>query len=72
MDEATAVLQGTLKHPKPEPLLEGAAERIHAAVRELKEGMRQPTCPFLRYFPRYFASVWASAFAKGFSSALGP
>ena len=29
--------RGTLKYPKHEPLLEGAAERIHAAVRELKE-----------------------------------
>ena len=26
-----------MKHPKHEPLLEGTAERIHAAVRELKE-----------------------------------
>lgn len=26
-----------MKHPKPEPLLESAAERIHAAVRELKK-----------------------------------
>ena len=32
-----SVLRGTLKHPKHEPLLEGAAERIHAAVRELKD-----------------------------------
>jgi len=31
------IIRGTLKHPKPEPLLEGAAERIHAAVRELKD-----------------------------------
>jgi hypothetical protein len=37
MHEVPAVLRGTLKHPKHEPLLEGAAERIHAAVRELKE-----------------------------------
>jgi hypothetical protein len=37
MDEMPALLRGTLKHPKHEPLLEGAAERIHAAVRELKE-----------------------------------
>lgn len=35
--EMPAVLHGTLKHPKHEPLLEGAAERIHAAVRQLKE-----------------------------------
>ena len=26
-----------MKHPKREPLLEGGAERIHAAVGELKE-----------------------------------
>ena len=32
-----AVLRGTLKHPKQEPLLESAAERIHAVVHELKE-----------------------------------
>ena len=37
MDEVPTVLRGTLKHPKNEPLLECAAERIHAAVRELKE-----------------------------------
>jgi hypothetical protein len=37
MDEVPTVIRGTVKHPKPEPLLEGAAERIHAAVRELKE-----------------------------------
>jgi hypothetical protein len=37
MHEVPSVLRGTLKHPKHEPLLEGAAERIHAAVRELKE-----------------------------------
>jgi hypothetical protein len=37
MDEVSSVLRGTLKHPKHEPLLEGAAERIHTAVRELKE-----------------------------------
>jgi hypothetical protein len=36
-DEVPTVLRTTLKHPKHEPLLEGAAERIHAAVRELKE-----------------------------------
>ena len=37
MGEVPTVLRGTLKHPKPEPLLESAAERIHAAVRELRE-----------------------------------
>ena len=37
MDEVPAVLRGTLKYPKHEPLLDGAAERVHAAVRELKE-----------------------------------
>ena len=37
MSEVPTVLRGMLKHPKPEPLLESAAERIHAAVRELKE-----------------------------------
>ena len=37
MDEVSTALRGTLKHPKHEPLLDGAAERIHAAVRELKE-----------------------------------
>ena len=37
MIEVPAVLRTTLKRPKPEPLLEGAAERIHAAVRRLKE-----------------------------------
>jgi hypothetical protein len=37
LDEVLTVLRGTLKHPRPEPLLEGAAERIHAAVREPKE-----------------------------------
>jgi hypothetical protein len=37
MNEMPAVLRGTLKHPKHEPFLDGAAERIHAAVRELKE-----------------------------------
>jgi hypothetical protein len=31
------VLRTSLKFPKPEPLLEGAAERVHAAVRELRE-----------------------------------
>jgi hypothetical protein len=31
------ILRPSLKHPKPEPFLEGAAERIHAAVRELRE-----------------------------------
>jgi len=35
-NEVPTVLRTTLKHPKHEPLLEGAAERIHAAVRELK------------------------------------
>jgi hypothetical protein len=33
----SAVLRGMLTHPKPEPLLDKAAERIHAAVRELKD-----------------------------------
>jgi len=37
MDEVAAVLRGTLKHPKHEPLLESAGERIHAAVLELKK-----------------------------------
>ncbi len=37
MGEVPTILRGTLKHPKREPLLEGAAERIHAAVRELKK-----------------------------------
>jgi hypothetical protein len=37
MDEVPTVIRGTLKHPKHEPLLEGDAERIHAAVRQLKE-----------------------------------
>jgi hypothetical protein len=37
MKAVPTVLRGTLKHPKPEPLLESAVERIHAAVRELKE-----------------------------------
>jgi hypothetical protein len=32
-----AVLRGNLTHPKPEPLLDKAAERIHATVRELKD-----------------------------------
>jgi len=31
------LIRGTLRHPRPEPLLEAAAERIHAAVRELKD-----------------------------------
>jgi hypothetical protein len=31
------VLRTTLKHPKREPRLEAAAQRIHTAVRELKE-----------------------------------
>ena len=31
-----AVLRGIFTQPKPEPLLDKAAERIHAAVRELK------------------------------------
>ena len=37
IDEVPTVLRTPLKRPKHEPLLEGAAERIHAAVRELKE-----------------------------------
>ena len=37
ISEVPTVPRGTLKHPKHEPLLESAAERIHAAVRELKE-----------------------------------
>ena len=31
------VIRGTRTSPKYEPLLEAAAERIHAAVRELKD-----------------------------------
>jgi hypothetical protein len=31
------VLRTTLKHPKHEPRLEAAAERIHAALCELKD-----------------------------------
>ena len=37
MNEVPTLLRATLKHPKPEPFLEGAAERVHAAVRELKK-----------------------------------
>ena len=37
IDEMPTILRTTLKHPKHEPRLEAAAERIHAAVRELKE-----------------------------------
>jgi hypothetical protein len=32
-----AVLRATLKHPKHEPRLEAAAERIHAAMCELND-----------------------------------
>ena len=35
--EVPIVIRGKLKQPKREPLLEGAAERIHAAVRELQK-----------------------------------
>ena len=37
VDEMPTVIRGTLKQPKHEPLLEAAAARIHAAVRELKD-----------------------------------
>ena len=37
MGSMAVVLRGILTLPKPEPLLDKAAERIHAAVRELKD-----------------------------------
>ena len=36
MSEVPAVLRTALKRPKHEPLLKGAADRVHAAVLELK------------------------------------
>ena len=35
--EVPIVIRGKLKQPRHEPLLEGAAERIHAAVHELQK-----------------------------------
>lgn len=37
VSEVPTVIRGKSKSPKYDPAFEGAAERIHAAVRELKE-----------------------------------